>query len=50
VILDIPDTGNIFGGNAQCPPFIFRSDDSPKVHDTFRDDDVRFTAIEDRHG
>src|SRR6516165_4216465 len=42
VVLNAAHARNILGDDAECPSFLLRSDGPPKMHDTVRDDDIRF--------
>jgi len=33
MVLDTSNAGGVFGGNAQGPALLLRSDDAPKMHD-----------------
>src|SRR5271167_2287257 len=42
MVFNAADAWNVLGDDAECPSFLLRSDGSPKMHDTVRDDNIRF--------
>src|SRR5215471_17652811 len=45
MVFNAADAGDVLGDDAECPSFLLRSDGSPKMHDTVRNDDISRSRV-----